>query len=90
MGSRPVDAYRCEHLRRQGWSYRAIAEEYGVDPTVIRTAVENRTQPPPPPPMPPPVTVERIGGGVAGVLIALLFAVLEAGVFALGYYFGGL
>ena len=39
----PVDARRAIVLRKQGLSYRQIAERFGVTQTIVRRAVRNET-----------------------------------------------
>lgn len=40
----PIDLRRVIVLRKQGYSYRQIAERFGVTETIVRRAVRNETK----------------------------------------------
>ena len=40
----PIDIRRAIVLRKQGLSYRQIAERFGVTQTIVRRAVRNQTK----------------------------------------------
>ena len=40
----PVDIRRVMVLRKQGYSYRQIAERFGVTQTIVKRAVNNETK----------------------------------------------
>ena len=40
----PVDLRRVIVLRKQGYSYRQIAERFGVTESIVRRAVRNETK----------------------------------------------
>ena len=40
----PIDVRRAIVLRKQGLSYRQIAERFGVTQTIVRRAVRNQTK----------------------------------------------
>jgi transposase len=40
----PIDVRRAIVLRKQGFSYRQIAERFGVTETVVRRAIKNETK----------------------------------------------
>jgi transposase len=40
----PIDVRRAIVLRKQGYSYRQIAERFGVTQTIVKRAVNNETK----------------------------------------------